>query len=75
MTEESIYKDLEDIRLIANWELQFEDLGNGTNRRPGPDGSYDTEDDKYYTNGPDKEAGTDDDRRIYQGSDWTYGTA
>ena len=75
VTEESIYKDLEDIRLIANWELQFENLGNGTNRRPGPDGSYDTEDDKYYTNGLDGEAGTDDDRRIYPGSDGTYGTA
>lgn len=73
--EKTLYKDLEDIHLIANWELRFEDMGNGTNRRPGPDGQYDTADDKYYTNGADKEAGTDDDRRIYPGKDGIYGTS
>ncbi|MEY8336732.1 InlB B-repeat-containing protein, partial [Lachnospiraceae bacterium 62-35] len=75
LREDTIYRYLENIRLIASWELQFEDLGNGTNRRPGPDGIYGTEDDKYYTNGLDEEAGTDDDKRIYPGQDGKYGTA
>ncbi|WP_181995473.1 InlB B-repeat-containing protein [Clostridium sp. AM58-1XD] len=75
ITEDTVYRDLEDIRLTASWKLRFEDLGNGTNRRPGQDGVYDTADDKYYTNGYDQEAGTDDDKRIYPGKDRIFGTA
>ena len=58
----------------AYFTLVFQDLGDGTNKRPGPDGATGTKDDNLYLNGLDGVAGTRDDRKIYEGVDGQYGT-
>ena len=74
ITAETLYQTAADTVLIAQWELYFEDLGNGTNRRPGEDGKMETEDDHYYYNGQDKNAGTEDDVVLEAGEDGVYRT-
>ncbi len=74
ITAETLYQTAADTVLIAQWELHFEDLGNGTNRRPGEDGKMETEDDHYYYNGQDKNAGTEDDVVLEAGEDGVYRT-
>lgn len=63
-----------DMDAYAYFNLVFQDLGDGTNKRPGPDGATGTKDDNLYLNGPDGVAGTRDDRKIYEGVDGQYGT-
>ncbi len=72
--ENTVYQDAGDVTLTAMWTLEFKDLGNNTNVRPGEDGEYGTGDDEYYFNGIDLTAGTDDDRAVYAGADKEYGT-
>ena len=74
VNKDTIYETADNSIFTAKWELIFEDLGNGTNRRPGKDGALGTEDDNYYTNGDDKTPGTEDDIKVYPGEDGLYGT-
>lgn len=74
VTEDTLYQIAENTSLKAMWELNFEDLGNGTNRRPGEDGIMGTRDDHYFYNGKDGEAGTEDDLPLDPGNDGIYGT-
>ena len=74
ITEETVYKIPSDTILTAQWELYFENLGNGTNRRPGEDENMGTEDDHYFYNGSDKTAGTNDDIVLETGDDGVYGS-
>ncbi len=74
VTDKTVYKIPSDTILTAQWELYFEDLGNGTNRRPGEDGKMGTEDDHYFYNGSDKMAGTKDDTVLETGDDGVYGS-
>ncbi|MGI5947327.1 MAG: InlB B-repeat-containing protein [Lachnospiraceae bacterium] len=74
VTDKTVYKIPSDTILTAQWELYFEDLGNGTNRRPGEDGKMGTEDDHYFYNGSDKTAGTKDDTVLETGDDGVYGS-
>ena len=74
VTDTTVYKRDMDTTLKASWKLLFEDLGNGTNRRPGSDGVFGTEDDHYYYNGRDSQPGTADDLPISAGTDGLFGT-
>ena len=74
VTEKTLYQIAGNTTLWAGWELHFEDLGNGTNRRPGEDGVMGTKDDHYYYNGEDKQPGTEDDIVLEPGTDGLYGT-
>lgn len=74
VTEGTLYKIAENTCLKALWKLNFEDLGNGTNRRPGEDGIMGSPDDHYFYNGRDGEAGTEDDLPLNPGNDGIYGT-
>ena len=74
VAEDVLYQTAGNTTLRAGWELHFEDLGNGTNRRPGEDGMMGTEDDHYYYNGEDKQAGTEDDIALEPGLDGIFGT-
>ena len=74
VTDTTVYKRDMDTTLKASWKLLFEDLGNGTSRRPGSDGVFGTEDDHYYYNGRDSQPGTADDLPISAGTDGLFGT-
>ena len=74
VTDETRYQKDSDTILIASWKLQFEDMENGTNRRPGSDGIFGTEDDHYYYNGKDGQPGTEDDIPLSAGADGEFGT-
>lgn len=74
VTEDTLYQIAENTSLKAIWKLNFEDLGNGTNRRPGEDGIMGNQDDHYFYNGQDGKAGTGDDLPLNPGNDGIYGT-
>lgn len=71
---EDVYRIAGHTQAYAYLVLQYEELENGVNRRPGPDGYMNTKDDNYYLNGEDGIAGTHDDEKLYPGEDGKYGT-
>lgn len=71
---EDVYGIVGHTQAYAYLILQYEELENGVNRRPGPDGYMNTKDDNYYLNGEDGIAGTYDDEKLYPGEDGKYGT-
>lgn len=74
INEQDVCRTAENVDVYSYFTLLFEELENGTNRRPGGDGIFGTDDDNYYWNGEDKKAGTADDKKIYPGEDGIYGT-
>ena len=74
ITSDIIYQTAGDTDVYAYMILQFREIENNVNLRPGKDGIFDTEDDNRYLNGLDEIAGTHDDIRIYPGIDGQYGT-
>jgi uncharacterized repeat protein (TIGR02543 family) len=56
---------LGDQTYYGHWAIGFIDNGNGTNRRPGADGKWNTTDDELWWNGLDGSYGTSDDKQIF----------
>ncbi|MDW2798770.1 InlB B-repeat-containing protein [Clostridium boliviensis] len=49
----------------GHWSISWINNGNGTYRRPGADGRWNTADDELWWYGPDGIIGTEDDRQIH----------
>jgi len=74
ITADRICQIANDHTLFARWLFAANGNSNGTNTRPGLDGSFDTDDDNVYWNGEDGIPGTADDRLVYPGADDIFGT-
>jgi uncharacterized repeat protein (TIGR02543 family) len=63
--KETTLASLGDQTYYGHWSMGLIDNGNGTYRKPGSDGKWNTADDELWWYGPDGNIGTDDDRQIY----------
>ena len=65
LIKETTLAALGDQTYYGRWSTGLIDNGNGTYRKPGLDGKWNTADDELWWYGPDEIIGTDDDRQIY----------
>ncbi|WP_166432682.1 InlB B-repeat-containing protein, partial [Lacrimispora amygdalina] len=63
--KETTLAALGDQTYYGHWSIKWIYIGNGTYRKPGADGKWNTTDDELWWYGPDGEIGTDDDRQIH----------
>ena len=63
--KETTFAALGDQTYYGHWATGWIDNGDGTYRRPGADGKWNTPDDELWWKGPDGIAGTDDDKLIH----------
>ncbi|MFR3730021.1 InlB B-repeat-containing protein [Lacrimispora sp.] len=62
--KETTFAALGDQTYYAHWVTDWIDHGDGTYRRPGADGKWNTPDDEVWWKGPDGISGTQDDKVI-----------
>ena len=65
LIKETTLAALGDQTYYGHWSTGLIDNGNGTYRKPGSDGKWNTADDELWWYGPDRIIDTDDDRQIY----------
>ncbi len=65
LIKETTLAALGDQTYYGHWSIGLINNGNGTYRKPGPDGKWNTADDELWWYGPDGIIGTEDDRQIY----------
>ena len=65
LIKETTLAALGDQTYYGHWSTGLIDNGNGTYRRPGSDGKWNTADDELWWYGPDGIIDTEDDRQIY----------
>ena len=65
LIKETTLAALGDQTYYGHWSTGLIDNGNGTYRKAGADGKWNTADDELWWYGPDGIIGTDDDRQIY----------
>ncbi|MBE5990650.1 MAG: hypothetical protein E7250_23365, partial [Paenibacillaceae bacterium] len=65
LIKETTLAALGDQTYYGHWSIGLIDNGNGTYRKPGSDGKWNTADDELWWYGPDGIIDTDDDKQIY----------
>ncbi len=65
LIKETTLAALGDQTYYGHWSIGLINNGNGTYRKPGSDGKWNTADDELWWYGPDANIGTEDDRQIY----------